>query len=263
MKSLIQAVFISILFAFLSICLPARALELSLAYPDIESFPFHMGDGPQVANPPGLSIDIILQAAQDIGITVNFFRYPNKRVFSCLENGIVDGAFTYSFKKERLMKAEYPMIGDIPDADKRLTSISYYLYKKKGSKLQWNGKQITGLDGAIGANAGYSIVDDLKKMGVAVNEYFGNYKASKIFTLLEKNRIHGVAAQDVTTDPYLKSEGFTEIEKLALPLQTKDYFLIFSHQFMKDYPDVATQLWQRISEIRANKTAEVISKYHY
>ena len=100
-------------------------------------------------------------------------------------------------------------------------------------------------------------------MGVTVHEYYGSYQRSKIFKLLEMNRIDGVAAQGVTTDPYLESVGFSQIEKITLPLKTKDYFLLFSHQFMAEYPAVARQFWQLISEIRERKTAEVISRYNY
>lgn len=217
-----------------------------------------MGNSRKVSNPPGVALEIISQAAQDIGAKVNYIRYPNKRVQNFLQKGKVDGAFIFSYKKERLKMGVYPMKDGQLDNEKRIASISYYLYKQKGDSIQWDGKKITGLKKSVGANRGYSIVGDLKKMGIAVSEV---KNIDQLIYKLRKNRISCVAAQDITTDPYLVSVGGTDIEKLSIPLKTKDYFLIFSHQFIAKNSKIAQKLWKRIAEIRDSKTKEIISKY--
>jgi polar amino acid transport system substrate-binding protein len=96
-------------------------------------------------------------------------------------------------------------------------------------------------------------------MGVAVND--GARTTDQNFQMLLKERYVGYAHQDVVADHYLKAHGLTNVEKLPIPLVTKAYFLMFSHQYMKKNPQLAEKLWTRIGEIRDTVTKEVVPKY--
>lgn len=45
---------------------------LHLGYSDVETFPYQMENGDRIANFPGASIHVIRQAADDIGVDVQF-----------------------------------------------------------------------------------------------------------------------------------------------------------------------------------------------
>ncbi len=69
------------------------------------------------------------------------------------------------------------------------------------------------------------------------------------------------AAQAITTDHHVESGQYGEIVKVPTPLATKDYFLMFSNQFMKQHSDIAEQLWTKIAQIRDHKTKALMPKY--
>jgi len=259
----------SLLFRYvLVICLLSPSLvsaeennvKLIIAYSNVDSFPFQIGNSDLVADPPGLSIEIIRQAAKDIGLDVAFRRYPNKRVLLSLEHGKVGGACTFSFKKKRLKSGLYPMKSGELDEGKRIGTIGYYFYKLKGSALQFDGKALTGNNRKIGANRGYSIVDDLRNMGIPVTEMDNTTES---FTMLLKKRFSGVANQNIDADPFIAAQGYTNIEKVLPAIKSKPYFLMLGHGFVAEHPQIAQKLWDRIGKIRDKKTGEILKKYKY
>jgi len=237
-----------------------KPLSMTIAYSDADSFPFQVGKGTEIGTPPGITVEIIKQAAKDIGIEVSFVRYPNKRVLLSLSRGEIDGAGIYSFKKERLKNGLYPMIeGRLNDAN-RIGTIGYYFYKLKNSPLKFDGKTLSGNKNKIGANSGYSIVADLKNMGVSVSEVSSTIQN---FKMLQLKRISGIANQNIDADPLIKAYGYTNIEKLLPAIKSKSYFLMLGHKFVEKYPTVSKKLWNRIGEIREQKTKEIFHKYKY
>ncbi len=237
-----------------------KPLSMTIAYSDVDVFPYQVGNGNKIRTPPGLTVEIIKQAAKDIGIKVVFVRYPNKRVLLSLLRGEIDGAGVYSFKKERLKNGLYPMINGILNEANRIGTIGYYLYKLKGSPLKFDGKTISGNKSKIGANRGYSIVEDLKNMGVSVSEVSSTVQN---FKMLQLKRISGIANQNIDADPLIKAYGYTNVEKLLPAIKSKPYFLMLGHKFVEKYPVVSKKLWNRIGEIREQKTKEISHKYKY
>jgi len=237
-----------------------KPLSMTIAYSEADSFPFQVGKGTKIGTPPGFTIEIIKQAAKDIGIKVVFVRYPNKRVLISLSRGEVDGAGIYSFKKERLKNGLYPMIEGRLNEANRIGTIGYYFYKLKGSPLKFDGKTLSGNKSKIGANSGYSIVDDLKNMGVSVSEVSSTIQS---FKMLQLKRISGIANQNIDADPLIEAYGYSNIEKLLPAIKSKPYFLMLGHKFVEKYPIVSKKLWNRIGEIREQKTKEISHKYRY
>ncbi|MBF0227159.1 MAG: hypothetical protein HQK76_17070 [Desulfobacterales bacterium] len=58
----------------------ASELKLHLSYSDVDSFPNLIGNGTEIADPPGISVELISKAAQDLGLTVKLTRMSNNRV---------------------------------------------------------------------------------------------------------------------------------------------------------------------------------------
>jgi len=237
-----------------------KPLTINIAYSDVDVFPYQVGSGNDIRTPPGLTIEIITQAAKDIGIRTVFHRYPNKRVLLYLKRGEIDGAGIYSYKKERLSNGLYPMIDGKLNEANRIGTIGYYFYKLRGDSLKFDGKKLSGNTKEIGANRGYSIVDDLKNMGVGVSEVSSTVQN---FKMLQLKRISGVANQNIDADPLIKAYGYTNIEKLLPAIKSKSYFLMLGHDFVKKYPIISQKLWDRIGIIRESKTKEILHKYKY
>ncbi|MFD2207808.1 substrate-binding periplasmic protein [Kiloniella antarctica] len=236
----------------------ASHLKLRIGYNENSSYPYFLGQGPLPANPPGLSVEILEIIANELSIEIEFIRMPGQRVLRDLEDNRLDAAFIFSFKPERQKFGVYPMVGDVPDRDRRLAVLTYMLYKPVGSDLNWNGVFIENLRGVIGANTGYSIVDDLRKKGIPVEET----KSTAInFLKMRNSRIAGVADQEIVADAYLQKNNISGVEKILRPLVSKDYFLIFSHLFSDEHPDIRDKIWQLITEKRDELSEQLIPKY--
>ena len=52
-------------------------------------------------------MDIIRQAATDIGINLELLRTPNRRVLENLKRDEIDGAFMFSSNSERMHNGQY------------------------------------------------------------------------------------------------------------------------------------------------------------
>lgn len=51
------------------------------------------------------------------------------------------------------------------------------------------------------------------------------------------------------------------VEKIAIPLETKAYYLMLSHQFVAQDPERAERLWARLGKLRQDKMPELLRKY--
>jgi polar amino acid transport system substrate-binding protein len=238
----------------------AQAAEvLRAAYEDKALPPYYLDDSTKVdADRPGVSIELVRDAAKEAGIEVEFVRMPWVRCQKSLQKGEVDAIFNASFKEERLEFGVYPMAGGKPDAARRIATVTYALYRLKGGAVTWDGKTIEGLDGPVGAQSGYSIVEDLTRMGIKTEEA---QAPTTNFKKLASKRIPAVAALVVTGDALLASGEFPAVEKVSPPLVTKDYFVMFSHQFYDGKRALAERLWAKIAEVRDRDAAKLYAKY--
>ena len=237
---------------------PVHAADIRLAFSDVSTYPWQTGEGLQLANPPGLAVDLIRQAAQELALDVSFERLPNKRVLLALQSGAIDGAFIFSHNAERQAFARFPEKNGQPDGSRRLARLSYYIYQLKSQPPRWDGQKFLALPGPVGANAGYSVVADLKKIGIEVEE---TKNTEQNFQKLRLGRLAAVAAQDVMTDAFLQKTGASDIVKLPQPFASKDYFLIFSQRFATQHPDLVEKLWDRIAATREQRTHDALPRY--
>lgn len=239
----------------------ASAAEvLRAAYEDKPLPPFYMGAGVEIdPAAPGVSVELLREAAQAAGIDIQFERMPWTRCLKSLQRGEVDAIFNASFKEERLEAGVYPMVGGKPDPSRRITTLAYMLYRLKGGPVTWDGKTIGGLgDSPVGAQAGYSVVEDLTHMGVKPEEAADTLTN---FKKLASNRIRAVAQLEASGDAALAGGAFPSIEKVKQPLITKDYFLMFSHQYYGANKDAAERLWGKLAEIRDRRSPALFAKY--
>jgi polar amino acid transport system substrate-binding protein len=228
------------------------------AYEDKSLPPYYTGTSEIIdADAPGVSVELMREAAKAAGVEIQFVRMPWVRCLKSLQRGDVDVIFNASFKEDRLEAGVYPMIGNKPDPARRIATISYVLYRLKGTGVAFTGTSITGLgDGPVGASSGYSVIDDLKKMGVKTEE------AADIalnFRKLALRRIPAVAALEVQGEALLPD--YPSIEKVSPPLVSKDYFVMASHQVYDTRREVVERLWAKIGEVREKRAAAIYAKY--
>ncbi|MBL4907456.1 MAG: transporter substrate-binding domain-containing protein [Sneathiella sp.] len=234
------------------------ATELTFCTEDKDQPPYVIGDAGILDQNPGVAVEMVNMAAKRIGVSVKFKRAPWKRCLAILEKGEVDGVFMGSYKKARMKFGAYPMAGGNVDPSRRLTESSYSLYRLKGSAPNWDGKAFSGIDGKVGAPLGYSIVKDLEKKGLKMEESKGTPTDFKKMTL---KRIVAAAALTNVGDALLESGDFPNVEKVETPLVTKPYYVLLSNQLVKANKDLAEKFWKEIGNIRENEAKTMAKKY--
>jgi len=247
----------------LSRIVAADIQTVRIACEDKASPPIILGFGENIpSTDPGVAIDVLNNIAKELNIRITYSRFPWKRALKELQENTIDAVFFASYNESRLEYGVYPMKDGKIDTSKHFIALSYVLYTLKDSPLQWDGKRFIGLTGSIGAPLGYSIVDDLEKMGVPVDL---SPERRHDFLKLTRGRVQGVAAQDMLADPYLffNPDIAQQVKKVLPPITTKYYYLLLSKGFVEAHPQLAQQIWGKIEEKRENGTIDGLIKQYY
>lgn len=246
----------------LSISLHSNTITLNFVCEDQEDFPFVMGKGNEIPHhKPGAVIELLRLLEKESNIKINFVRVPWRRALeSELKNGRADALFHASYRKDREEFGVYPMKNNQIDESKKLFATTYSFYRIKGSNVNWDGKELKNFTGIIDAPRGYSIVNDLKNMSYRVDE---SESTTNGFQKLLADRVQLVAALEYTGDNLLSKnpEWAGKIEKIEIPITSRAYYLMFSHQFYDSNKELADQIWNTLVKIRDKELAEIINKY--
>ena len=234
---------------------------LRVAYENKTQFPYYMGDTQKVMSEPGAAVELVMLLEERVpGLRIEFRRFPWKRCLAMLKAGKVDAIFNASFNTARLGIGEYPWKDGKVDSSRRLTTISYYLYAWPDAPIEWDGSAFANTDIEIGAPLGYSIIADLEGLGVMVAKARSSMQNLR---LLAARRVDAVALQSVTAD-FLLEENASElvgIVRTEPALRTKPYYLMLSHQFKADNPELSEQIWDAVADLREERLEEIAQSY--
>lgn len=226
--------------------LAAQADAIKVCYDDGAGDPWFLKEG------KGLAIILTEMAAAKAGVKVEISALPWKRCLGEVESGAMAGALAGSYKDERAKFANYPMAGDKPDASRRMYTDGYTLYRVKGNTVSWDGSKFVNMTGSIGAQRGYSIIDDLKKAGAKVDE--GPATAKDNLKKLVAGQIQGLALSTLEGEVSTKAPEFAgKVEKVTPPLVEKPYFALFGKDFYSKNQKAVDGLWAAMATVRDSK----------
>lgn len=225
-----------------------------------EAQPFQLGEGEAVpAERPGIAVELMQMAAQAEGVDLSLGRLPNRRVVVSVATNVNDCAFALSFLPDRAASLHYPMRNGRLDRTRRVGSSTYVVYRRAGSAVQWDGRRFAGLNEmAVGINAGFAARDELARMNVTVEE--AETTASNMGKLAA-GRIAAYVVHAAIGDDYLARNPSPGIEKVPVPFQVKDYYVVLSRKFVADHPDLAERLWDRLGTLREQHEADMSKRY--
>ena len=223
-------------------CAPVLAKDtITLCFERQEVLPW------RTLNGGGLNFELLNQVAARLDITFDYQSMPWKRCLEQLKANEVGGAFAVSFAPARMALGQYPG-GAQPDASRRMHVDRYLLVRKKGSTLDWDGKKLSNVKGAIGFQLGYSVGDFLRAQNVAVDE--GSQRASELAQKLIAGRVAGAALGGGDVASLMSGPLAPQLEVLPLPLVEKPYFLMLSHALVASNPQLAERIWKAVEEAR-------------
>jgi len=195
----------------------------------------------------GLNFELLKLVEQRLDVHFDFQSIPWKRCLAQLKANAVDGAFAVSFKPDRRELGEYPG-GDNIDASKRMHIDTYVLLRRKGSKVEWDGKHFSNLDGAIGFQLGYSVGDVLRAQNLEVDE--GSQRADELARKLIAGRLAAAAMGGSDAAGLMRGPLAPQLEQLPVPIVEKPYFLILSHALVASRPQLAARIWSAVEQAR-------------
>jgi len=195
----------------------------------------------------GLNFALLKMVEQRLDLRFDYQSIPWKRCLAELKANAVDGAFAVSYKPDRRELGEYPG-GQQVDASKRMHIDSYMVVRKKGSKVEWDGKSFHNLDGAIGFQLGYSVGDVLRAQNVEVDE--GSQRADELARKVIAGRVAAAAIGGSDAHGLMNGPLAPQLEELPIPIIEKPYFLILSHGMLAARPQLAERIWHAIEDVR-------------
>ena len=210
---------------------------------------------------PGPALSSSSCSSEELGLRLVIKRLPWKRALELeLKNGTVDGLFPVSYRKEREDFGTLPMKEGKADEGRSMFVSSYHFYKLRTSPLDWDGRTLRHLDGAIGASRGYSIVDDLKLMGYKVEE---SDDGRKDLRRLTQGWLGAIAALESAEDHLLEASAEFSglVVKVQPPISKKHYYLMLSRQFVASNPELAQRIWDKCKELRDRELPRILRKY--
>jgi polar amino acid transport system substrate-binding protein len=195
----------------------------------------------------GLNFELLKLVEQRLDVHFDFQSIPWKRCLAQLKANAVDGAFAVSFKPDRRELGEYPG-GENVDASKRMHIDSYMVLRRKGSKVDWDGKHFSNLDGAVGFQLGYSVGDVLRAQNLEVDE--GSQRADELARKLIAGRLAAAAVGGSDAAGLMRGPLAPQLELLPIPIIEKPYFLILSHALVASKPQLAARIWSTLEQVR-------------
>ena len=181
---------------------------------------------------------------------------PWLRCLRDVGNGTYAGAIGASFSDERAAFAVYPITPDGQlDTSRRMQSSSYSLFRAKGASGDWDGKQFLNLSTRVIAQRGYSVVADLRKLGVLVDQTASDPETVLKMLIAGRSQL-GTLITEQGEETMAKPEFRKQIEMLPQPLVVKDYYLIFGQRYYQSNKRLVEELWDHLAVVRDAKDTE-------
>ncbi len=201
----------------------------------------------------GLNFELLQRVEKKLDLSFDYQLLPWKRCLAKLKANEVDGAFTVSFSDERREFGAFPG-NEQADVKRRMHFARYFLVRKKGSNVSWDGKQFHNLDGKIAFQLGYSVGDMLRGLRVPVDEAADS--PHSVGRKVLAGRVAGAAMMDSDTYAVMQGPLASKLEVVDTPLIEKPYYLMLSNALVKARPELAEQIWKQVEEVRNSKDGE-------
>ncbi|NRR29390.1 hypothetical protein HSX11_04245 [Oxalobacteraceae bacterium] len=220
------------------------AVRFRLCSMDVDYPPFGKVDG------TGHLQYLMFQTARVIKLEVERRIAPRRRCLEEIKTGVSDG-MAAAYSPQRAEHAVFPMEGGAVDENKALGVMNYYIYRRAGSPLSWDGKRLIELGaGRLGVESGFIyVIDRLKELGVPYDD--GAKALEPNLGKLISGRVDGVVGMMEEADRLIASRFAGQIERSGKPFEQTPVYLMVSRQFYQQHPKLVERYWQALRNYRA------------
>ena len=237
---------ICLLVAMSLLAAPAHAETIRICVDEQSHMPFIDPAG------NGVTGQLILQAAREVGIDVLFHSAPTTRCREEIRAGLVDAFPTTPYTTALLPFIAYPMQEGKPDTARAVLLARAMVYRRKGSAVGWDGYAFSGL--ALPALIPFGSVllsDRLQAMHVPFDDK--GKTLNLIFGKLLARRGDVSIGAEYSGAAQMRDPRFAgRIEVLALPFSEEFYYLGVSRAYYAANAARVEQLWDALGRIRAS-----------
>lgn len=210
---------------------------------------------PYITNDPrhlGRAERLLVEAGKAAELSVLLQRYPARRCRSMILSGDTDMLLAGP-TPENLEDYRFPLKAGAPDAERRIARLNLVWVRRADSRLDWDGKRITGLPDErtpkVGLRASQRVAANaVRQMPVLVDETA--LTAKLLLRMLAADRFDlALGLQDefelALSDPELKP-----LVVLPRALLREDFFAVISQKHVAAQLPMAERMWTAIARLR-------------
>ncbi len=221
---------------------PARMRVCAM---DVDYPPFGKVDG------TGHLQYLVAQAAKGMNIELDRHVAPRRRCLEEIKSGISD-AMASAYSPQRAETAAFPMTGDTVDASKAMGVMTYYVYRRTGSPLDWDGMRFKELgEKRMGVQSGFIfVIERFKQLGAAYDD--GAKALEPNFAKLAAGRVEGVVGMMEEADQLIVQQYPGQIERTRKVFEQTPIYLMVSRQYYAQNQKLVERYWQAIRTYRTS-----------
>lgn len=223
---------------------PARPLTLRLCVDERPQLPFITPDG------RGTAGELIRTATSQSGIEVSFYGAPISRCREEIRAGVADGFATAPYTPSLFAFMAYPMNGAEPDNPRAIMVARAMIFRRKGSSLDWDGRQFTHRSLPLLVPFGAAmLVDRVQALGIPHDDKGKTLEMN--FSKLVAQRGDAAVGSEYAGMALMAQARFKgQLEMLPIPFSEQSYFLGVSSAYYGAHPAAMERLWDAIGRIR-------------
>lgn len=239
----------------------AACAPIRIGYLDQNRPPYWLGDGKQVAEPPGAGVELLREAAADMGCEVSFVRLPSMRVLTALATGEID----FAPVEERAAYPaglQLPLGADgAPDRDKAVLLQVDVVVRAADTPASTEPRRYF-TNHMLGVVTGAAYTEPLRQAGLAVDD--GARDVGRNLDKLRLHRLDGVAVsvmQPGDLDAYLAAGYPGQFQRLEQPVIASHIWLAASSSYYRQHRAQAEAMWNWLGPAHRAHMAEIVKRY--
>jgi polar amino acid transport system substrate-binding protein len=219
---------------------PARMRVCAM---DVDYPPFGKVDG------TGHLQYLALQAAKGVGMQLDRHVAPRRRCLEEIKSGVSD-AMASAYSPQRTEIAVFPMEAGEVDASKAMGVMTYYVYRRTGSPLDWDGRRFRELgDKRLGVQSGFIyVIERFQQLGVLFDD--GAKALEPTMAKLAAGRVEGVVGMMEEADALIAKNYPAQMERTNKVFEQTPVYLMVSRQFYAQNPALVERYWKAIRNYR-------------
>jgi hypothetical protein len=238
-------------------CAPVR-----FAYPDQDRPPYWLGNGSEVANPPGASVELVREFTGSVGCPVALLRLPVMRLRTALQAGVAD--FTPADDSSiGTPGVAFPLDANGEVDAKRAVPLVMVAFVRASDRIDPAADPASHFRGrTVGTTLGASYAVRMKQLGINIDS--GGYGVVSNLEKLRLKRIDGFVVSLITEtdmDRFVAERYRGQFVRLEKPLIRTNIWLAASKAYYDSHTAQVEAMWNWLGSTGNKRFTALLKKY--